>query len=173
MTSESMPISDGPGLAGSTAEIPRTKGGLRRFPGAIFASPVGFAACFFMLIGSWAYWQSGSVGSILPYLNGQRIFVHPLEMAFGRKPPEENINLSTVVTNRSARTLTLLGAQRQCSCVSTDVFPIVIKPGASRQITFSAHLPGKEGPFEQRIALFTDHAEAPQFEVRVLGAVAC
>lgn|GEM_PF-4391002 len=138
---------------------------------AAFLAPLGFAAFFLVLIGLWAYFQSGSAASILPYLGGQRIFVRPLEVAFGRKAPGEFFKVSTTLSNRSTRALKILGSQRECGCVSTEVFPLVVKPGADHRLSVSVALPPKEGPFLQRVTYFTDHSEKSRFEVRLIGTV--
>jgi hypothetical protein len=147
---------------------------LRANPRAFFVAAfqfVGLAVLLFAMICLYAYLRSGNIAYLLPYLNGQRVFVHPADVKFGQKAPNETIDLPVELSNRSARALTILGAQMQCSCVSTDTFPISVAPGRAHTLSIKVHLPASEGPFEQQIIFFTDHTDVSQFRVHVSGDV--
>jgi len=145
--------------------------GVTRLALAALRSPIGVAAIILLLVGLWAYFQSGGVVSILPYLAGERIFLREPDMYFGRKLPGEVIDLQTVISNRSGRQLKLQGCQRECGCVSTDVFPLTIEAGTDRVLSFRVHLPTKEGLFSQRVIIYTDRDERSQFDVTLRGDV--
>lgn len=133
---------------------------------------LGGAALTFGLTGVWAYGHVGRSDWIVPYLSGVRTFVEPRELAFGTARAGSILHLSVVFANRAGRPIRVLGSRPDCSCMTTDTFPLLVAAGEDRRLTIDVGIdPGEEGPFEKRVDFWTDAPDRQRFVVPVTGRV--
>lgn len=169
MEHESASIGSSP-LQQESEDRPRPRRGILRGAAAV-CQLLGLAAVLLGCVGLWAYLQTGRVAAILPYLGGQRIFIDPLEVSFGRQPPGALLDLGVTLSNRSGQPVRALGSQVECTCMATDDFPLSVEAGQDRRLTLKLRLPKQEGPFEKHVTYFVDQSGS-QFLVHVVGHVA-
>jgi Protein of unknown function (DUF1573) len=118
----------------------------------VTAITVVLASC---LIGH-AWWRTGSLGLVWPYLSGQRLLIEPTELDLGDVVKGKVFERELQVVNLGSEPLTLLGAQSSCGCISLDDFPIVVPAGVDRALKLRIGTTDKSGPFAHKIKLFTD-----------------
>ena len=133
---------------------------------------MGWVALIFSLAGAWAYAQVGRLDWVVAYLGGTRTFVEPQELSFGTARAGSVLHLSVTFANRAGRPVRLLGSRPDCSCVTTDNFPLTVAAGEDRRLAIDVGIaPEDVGAFEKRVAFWTDSPERQQFVVSITGQV--
>ncbi len=141
---------------------------------AVAAYPAKLAVLivlFTSLLFAYHWYRLGSRSLVLPYLKGSRFFVYPTEASFGSGTIASNLEVPVTVANFGSRPVQLLGVRTDCSCVTTETFPISIGPGQTRRVPLSIHLADKPGPFEQNVVYYSDSSDNPRAKVRVSGVI--
>jgi hypothetical protein len=121
---------------------------------------------------AWGCWELGSLANVLAYVQGERLLVDPATCLFGTAPRGEERELHATIRNKTDRTIQILGARMNCTCMTTDEFPVSIAPGGRHDLTIRVFLGGKEPPFEKRIDYYTDCDAKPSLAVLVRGQIA-
>ncbi len=119
----------------------------------------------------WYWYRFGDRALVLPYLKGRRFFVEPAESSFGTGKVSTNRTVPVVARNLGSKKVVLLGVRTDCSCVSTETYPISIAPGETRAVPLVIHLADEPGAFEQSVVYYSDSPDNPQSRVRVSGVV--
>jgi len=109
--------------------------------------------CFFFGIG---WWRSGDMAASLAYLQGERLIFTPANLIIEDAKPGEVVERTVVVKNLSNKTITLLGSQKSCGCITLDQFPIKIKPHQKHELKIKIATPKKPEKFENFVKVFTD-----------------
>ncbi len=138
---------------------------------ALILQTLAWTACFALIYAGFAWWRTGSISDVLPYLQGQRLLVHPLKLELGDQPLDTVIDKSVTVVNATGSDVTFLGAQKSCTCVALDDFPLTVPPGETCQLKLSLAMPRKPGSFEQSVKYFTDYDNPSVFSVTVTATV--
>jgi hypothetical protein len=147
-------INSDTGAPAQLSSRPRSK---RRavFEGAAF----GFI--FLAIVFGWVYFQTGSLGLVLPYLRGHRLFVEPRSFDFEDAKPGAVLQPTIQIVNLTGSDVRLLGAEKSCSCLKSEEFPITVPAGVRRDLPISFQLGDKaRGEGEQSLTLYTDSQEA-------------
>jgi hypothetical protein len=103
---------------------------------------------------------------------GERLLVDPATCSFGSAPRGEEREMHATVRNKTDRTVRILGARTNCTCMTTDEFPVSIEPGGRHDLAIRVFLGGKEATFEKRIDYYTDYDAKPSLAVLVRGQIA-
>ena len=141
----------------------------RRLPfvAQVVAMSAFFAACML----AFACWQAGSVELVQPWLRGERLVFQPTRIDFGQVPPNQTLEREIRVVNLSSRSVTMLGSQPSCGCISLDEFPIVIAAGKSHLLKLKIAIPSKLGSFDHFIRFFSNDQNSSKTVVTVSGVV--
>ncbi len=127
-----------------------------RRPWRSLAETAGWVSLFAALFAGWAWYQTGSLSLIAPYLQGERLLFDPLHVVIDNAPPETVVERSVRVLNRSSSSVKLLGSQPSCGCITLDDFPITVPTGQDYTLTLKIGVPSDPGPFENSVKLFAD-----------------
>lgn len=133
----------------------------------VTAITVLIASC---LIGH-AWWRTGSMGLVWPYLAGQRLLIEPSELNLGDVGKGTIAERTMRVVNASSHELTLLGSQASCGCIAFGAFPVVIPAAKEHHLQLKISIPLEAGPFEQNFKLFCDDRGYSSVVVEVAGEV--
>lgn len=95
----------------------------------------------------------------------------PTRIDFGQVPPNQTLEREIRVVNLASRSVTLLGSQPSCGCISLDEFPIVIAAGKSHLLKLKIAIPSKLGSFEHFMKFFSDASGHSSVIVTVNGFV--
>ncbi len=76
--------------------------------GRQLAETVGWIGLFAALFGGWAWYQTGSLSRIAPYLQGERLLFDPLHVVIDDAKAETVVKRLVRVLNRSSSSITLL-----------------------------------------------------------------
>lgn len=113
---------------------------------------IGTSMCVASTIGYAAY-CSGSIGSALSFLSGQRIFVDP-KIDLGKVRCGENVNAKIEVNNSSGKSVSVVGARKSCGCIGLEAFPVEVKAGSTYPLGLVIQIPEKSTKFAQFIELY-------------------
>ena len=105
-----------------------------------------------------AWWRTGSSKLVWPWLRGDRVVFAPTRIDFGEVPQKQILERQIRVVNLSSKSVTLLGFQPSCRCISLDEFPIVVPAGKPHLLTLKIGTPEKSGAFEHVVKFFSDEA---------------
>lgn len=126
---------------------------------------------FAMVLSGFAWWQTGSVELVWPWLRGDRLVFEPTRIDFGQVPKTQILERQIRVLNLSSKPLMLLGSQPSCGCISLDEFPIVVSTGKPQLLTLKIATPEKAGAFEHFVKFFSDEPSSSIVVVTVAGSV--
>lgn len=135
------------------------------------AQVVAMSALFVVGLSGFAWWQTGSVELVWPWLRGDRLVFEPTRIDFGEVPKTQFLEKQIRVVNLSSKPLTLLGSQQSCGCISLDEFPIAVPAGKSHHLTLKIGTPEKSGSFEHTVKFFSDEPSSSVVVVTVSGSV--
>ena len=138
-----------------------------RFTVQILALAVGVMGA----VSGFAWWHTGSVEFIRPWLSGKQLVFAPAEIQCGELPPGEIVVHSVRFKNLGYRPIVLTGAHQQCTCITLDEFPITISPGKDHQISLKIKMPLQPGPFEQLIKIFSDASGSTSTTIKIVAVV--
>jgi hypothetical protein len=140
--------------------------------GAAALIPVGAGAVAFLgLLAGWAYFHSGSLALVLPFLGGERLFIEPTAIQLGDQEPGAAAEPVVRIVNSTGKQVRVVGAETSCSCVALDDLPLSIPAGESRELQFKVHVGRRRHEIAETVRLFTDYADRPVFIVTVRGIV--
>lgn len=120
---------------------------------------------------AWGCWELGSLANVLAYVNGERLLVDPGTCWFGTAGRGEEREVRVTIRNRTEKTIRVLGARMNCTCMTTDELPVEIEPGGRRDFTIRVFLGGTESTFEKRVDYYTDYEAKPSLAVVVRGEI--
>ena len=135
------------------------------------AQVAGISVLFAAALFGFAWWRTGSVKLVRPWLRGERLLFEPTRVVLGDVPKSEIIERQLRVVNLSSHPLTLLGSQPSCGCISLDDFPIVVPPGQEHHLKLKLGTSASSGPFEHSIKFFSDEPGYTSVVVTVSGSV--
>jgi len=121
------------------------------------------------LIIGWGYFQTGSATLVLPYLDGERLLVEPSTLSMAEQKAGGIVEGKFRVVNSTRGDVTLLGAEKSCTCITLDEFPLTIPRGKARELMIKVHLGTRPGEYEQSIKFFTDYRDLGVFNVKIQG----
>lgn len=151
----------------------RAATGIRTSSWRSFILQVSGLVLFFagLLLGH-AFWRTGSLALVWPYLAGQRLFFEPTDISLGALPREtQAVQRELRVINTGSKPLRVLGAQRSCACVALDEFPIAVPAGDEVHLRLQIGMPGKPMPFEHYLKFFSDESGCSAVVVTIRGSV--
>lgn len=131
----------------------------------------GIALLMATMLFGFAWWSTGSVEFVRPWLSGQRVVFTPTDIDCGAVSAGTIIDQHVRVANLSSRPLTLTGAQQSCRCIALNEFPIVIRPRQEHQLDLKIGTPPNAGPFQQSVKIFFDDLGSSSVTVTVSAAV--
>lgn len=126
---------------------------------------------FVVGLSGFVWWYTGSVELVWPWLRGDRLVFAPTRIDFGQVPKAQILEKTIRVTNLSSRSLTLLGSQPSCGCISLDEFPIVVQTGKTHVLRLKIGTSDQSGPFEHFIKFFSDEPNHSLTVLSVTGLV--
>ncbi len=135
------------------------------------AETVGWIGLFAALFAGWAWYQTGTLSLIAPYLKGERLLFDPLHVVIDNAPAETIVERSVRVTNLASGDAKLVGSQVSCGCITLDVFPITIPVGATHDLKLKIGVPSASGPFEHTVKIFSDFEGYDSIVLTVSGSV--
>lgn len=121
---------------------------IRKYRDLIF----GTSMCVASTIGYAAY-CSGSIGSALSFLSGQRIFVDP-KIDLGKIHCGEKVNAKIEVINSGGNAVSVVGARTSCRCIGIEAFPIQIKARSRYSLELVIQTPEKSMQFAQSVEIY-------------------
>jgi len=124
--------------------------------------------CTFLGIG---WWRSGGMATSWAYLQGERLIFTPANIIIDNAKPNEVIERTVLVRNLSNETVTLLGSQKSCGCITLNDFPIEIKPHQRYELTIKIDIPKKPEPIDNFVKVFTDLEGMASVTIKVSGNV--
>lgn len=131
---------------------------------------ISVLAISFLLLGSifgWAYSRTGSASLILRFLNGEQLLVDPMTVSLGTLEKGTKPEFRIRVVNATTSDVTLVGAQRSCSCITTEEFPLSIPQGHSRELKLNLNVARRSGEIEESVKFYTDYGGLQAFQVEV------
>lgn len=110
----------------------------------------------------------GSVEVAVAKLRGETLTADAAFIDMGSGKPGETLTATATVANWTGRPVRILGGTADCSCITTDDFPLVIPPNskASFRIRMKV-LSDASGHVSRTISIRTDHADRPQLVFRL------
>ena len=135
------------------------------------AQVAGISVLFAATLLGFAWWRTGAVELVPPWLRGQRLLFEPVRVVLGEVPKNEIVERQLRVVNLSSRPLTLLGSHPSCGCISLDEFPIVVPPGKEHQLKVKIGTSATAGPFEYIIKFFSDEPGYSSVVITISGSV--
>ena len=124
--------------------------------------------CTFFGIG---WWRSGGMSTSLAYLQGERLIFQPANIIIENAKSGETVERTVVVKNLSNKTITLLGSQKSCGCITLNQFPIEIKPHGKFELKLKIGIPKKAEPIDNFVKIFTDLEGMVSVTINVSGNV--
>lgn len=157
-----------------TAGTPPTQEELTRAPRSRFVQilqVIGLTALFAAAFVGYAWWQTGSFSHVGAYLQGVRVFFTPMQVEMNGVVGGTIMERSIRVTNLSSRPISLIGAEKSCSCIATSDFPVEIPSHDSREIRLRIGIPSTRGHFAQAITIFTSDLTSAGTLINIAGFV--
>jgi hypothetical protein len=119
----------------------------------------------------WTLFRVHSFALVVPYLRGERLLVDTSALSLGEQKTKSVVERHIHVLNLSDSDVTLLGANRTCSCLSVDSFPITISRGEGRNVTIKSRMRNEPSEYEESVRFFTDFPDRREFGVTVRASV--
>lgn len=114
----------------------------------------------------------GSVEATVAKLRGETLTAEAAYIDFGRGKPGETLVATATVSNWTGQPVRLVGGTADCSCITTDDFPLVIPPNSKASFRIRMRvLSDANGHVSRTISVRTDHAEHPQLAFQLGCAV--
>jgi hypothetical protein len=120
-----------------------------------FKTALTVGAALVPMGGACLLWND-DLDAVLAQLRGEAVTVEPALTDVGKGKAGEKRTFSVQLSNRSAKTVRILGGTTSCSCIATNDLPITIAPGATETITVEVRFRGSPGRFQHRYYLYTD-----------------
>ncbi len=152
-----------------TPDAPPASASPRRWARPL-AETVGWIGLFAALFVGWAWYQTGTLSLIAPYLKGERLLFDPLHVVIDNAPAETVVERTVHVLNRTSSPVTLLGSQPSCGCITLNRFPVEIPAGQGYELQLKVGIPSASGRFEHTIKMFTTHQGSRSYVITVSGA---
>jgi len=124
--------------------------------------------CIFFGIG---WWRSGAMATSWAYLQGERLLFTPANIIIENAKPGEVVERTIVVKNLSDKTITLLGSQESCGCITLQKFPIEISAGKKHEILIKINIDNDATSLENNIKIYTDHDGLATVTINISGNV--
>jgi hypothetical protein len=119
-----------------------------------------------------AFWRTGSMALVWPYLVGQRLLFDPTHLVLGAIPKGTQVMEREIrVVNAASTDLRLLGSQKSCGCIALNEFPIMIPAGDEQILRLKIGMPRQPASFEHSIKFFSDDAARSSVVVTISGFV--
>ena len=131
----------------------------------VWAGSVAIVCALLVGVSSLAF---GSVEATLAKLRGETVSAGTGYVDFGSGKPGETLTASATVANWTNEPVRLVGGTSDCSCATTDDFPVVVPPNG--KVSFRIRLKvlsDSGGQLTRTITVRTDHAERPQLTFRI------
>ena len=122
--------------------------------------------CTFLGIG---WWRSGGMATSWAYLQGERLIFTPANIIIENAKPGDTVERTIVVKNLSSKTVTLIGSQESCGCITLNDFPIKIKPHSQFDLRLKIGIPNKAEGFDNFVKVFTDMEGMLSVEINITG----
>jgi hypothetical protein len=131
---------------------------------------VVFNVLLFAAIGG-AYAIFGSISSALAYARGERLLVDDTRKSFGVLDAGQSREVAFRLSNRSGRTVRVLGMKSNCTCATSGGYPMTIQPGESVALKVNVNTKKLSGEVAQPIRFYTDYPKRLEIELVVHGFV--
>jgi len=130
----------------------------------------GITLLFIGLVVGHAFWRTGSLAFVWPYLAGQRLLFEPTHLVLSEIPKGTQVVEREIrVVNAASTDLRLLGSQKSCGCIAMDHFPITVLAGKERKLRLKIGMPREPASFEHFVKFFSDDKAASTVVVTVSG----
>lgn len=123
------------------------------------------------LLAGIAYLQFGSVDFALARLRSDRVSVQPSLVNVGEGVPGEIREVRVELTNRTEKSIRILGGTSDCSCSVLGDLPITIPPGEGRNITLGVRLQDSPGIFNRNAMFVVDDNGLRKLRIRITGRI--
>ena len=155
---------------GAPAESGASAGKLRRALVQLAQVTVASLAMGACIIG-YAYWRSGELDLVWPYLQGERLLFDPIRVVVDSQAGATITERTVQVVNLTSAKVTLIGSQQSCGCIALNEFPIVIRPGEKYALNLKIGVPAEPGSFNHTVKIFSDFSECTTTIITVAGNV--
>jgi hypothetical protein len=132
------------------------------FLGALLAVP-----CLLVL----AETLFGSAAAAVAWLGGDRLLVVNPRVTFSAGRVDEHRELVFVIRNVTGSTVTIIGANSNCTCVASKDLPKTISPRETASLHVDLHLTRNLSNRDNRLSFYTDYDKKRQFSVTFSGVV--
>jgi hypothetical protein len=132
---------------------------------AISAPWFGFVVLTMLSSTGMAFLMTGDTSLVVPYLQGERFLVSQTDHHLGTLRQGDERTFTVDLLNQAGESVQVYGAQRDCSCLVTDKFPVTIEPGQRLSLGVRVHVPDQPGAFEQHVTFYTTSPEKPRIFV--------
>ncbi len=119
----------------------------------------------------WAQLRFASYSFALHYLQGERVQVQIPLKQLGVHKLGDHIDAKVKITNHGDKSVTIVGAVADCSCVATSGLPKDIAPGETVHLQVHASFGPKIGDWRQQITYLTNNFQQPELNLELLGRV--
>jgi hypothetical protein len=119
----------------------------------------------------WFFLYPDSYNNALGYFTNSPLIADSYTRSFGNVASDRDVDVTFLLTNRSAVPIKLLGYNTSCTCVNINAIPTIIPASRSLPLKVSISTNVKFGTISQDIHLYTDHPERPQIVLTVSGSI--
>jgi hypothetical protein len=129
-----------------------------------------FVACASL---AWANSVFGSLRNTWLYACGMRLVTEPSGVMLGIVKGGETREATISVRNLTRSSVTILGVESSCTCLSSDKLPITIPPLSAAPLHLSMHFSESEGTHRvtQIVTYHTTQRSQPEIKVSVTADV--
>jgi Protein of unknown function (DUF1573) len=124
-----------------------------------------------VLTAGWGSLRSGSPRLLLPYLSGERLLITPTTLQLGNLKGSDVAEATVLFVNRTGKNVTVVGAQKSCSCIKTEELPVTVPDGGSRELHLEIHIAKRSGSFRESVKFFTDFGDLQSLSVTCVAVV--
>ena len=116
-------------------------------------------------------WKYDGLDYLQAVMRDEPLRVHPSVIAAGDVTAGNSVEYSFQVTNRTTRTIRLLGAPSTCRCLVAAGLPAEIAPRESHSLTVRVYFGEKPGLFDQQFQLYLEDSALFRVPCRVTARV--
>lgn len=111
----------------------------------------------------------GSLANAIAYARGNYCMWQQGEVDIGVISPGKSAMAVAVIVNLTREPLTIIGGQADCGCISSETFPIVLKPQEERKLSFNINYAGR-GDFVHFVRIYDQTSASHILLLRGRGA---
>jgi hypothetical protein len=132
-----------------------------RLAGASFLAVFGFGLLI-LLVGRFCF---GSTTAFMAWYAGEPYLVGPTSFTFESEAPGSEARVAVNIQNLTGESLTVVGADSPCDCVTVEGLPLSLQGRSSADIKLRIRMPSETGTVQRLVTFFTDKKTRPKFYV--------